>query len=117
MSVTLNAHNILSVGSSTILYGAFGGFIAYMIINLSTLGQVRTTLCCIIGFIIFFSVLFSMGNGVDIAGHMGGMTGGLFYGLAFYPGIREKKKYFTLGGAGALAAYFLVMFLVFYLTD
>lgn len=117
MSVTVNSHTTLSVGASTIIYGVFGGLIAYMIINWNALGAIRSQLCCIIGIIIFFSIIFSLGDKVDFAGHMGGLLCGLLSGLALFPGIRDKNKFIALGGGAALAAYFLVMFLVFFLTD
>ena len=117
MSVTVNDHTTMSVGASTIIEDIFGGLIAYMVINWHTLGAIRSQLCCIIGIIVIFSTLFSLGDKVDFAGHMGGLLCGFLCGLAVFPAIRDKNRYLTLGGAAALAAYFLVMFLVFFLTD
>ena len=65
---------------------------------------------------IIFTVLFSLDSSVDFGGHLGGFIGGYFSGIMLFPGIRPKNNYLTLAGAGALAAYFLVMFLVFFLA-
>ena len=117
MSVTVNGHNVLSVGASTIIFGVIGAFIAFLIINWGVLGLLRSQLCCLIGIVVFFSILFSIGGQVDIAGHLGGLLGGCVCGVAIFPGIREKNKYLTLGAAAALFAYFLIMFLVFFLGE
>ena len=117
MSVTVNSHSTISAGASTVIEGVLGGFVAYIIINWYSLGSIRSQLCCIVGIIVLFSTLFSIGDKVDFAGHMGSLLGGILCGLAIFPGIRPKNKYLTLGGGGALCGYFLVMFLVFFLTD
>ena len=88
MSVTVNSHDIISAGASTIIMGIFGGFIAYMIINWNSLGNIRSQLCCIVGLIIFFSFIFSLGETVDVMGHLGGLLCGTLSGLAMFPGIR-----------------------------
>lgn len=108
--------NSLSVGASTVIYGTFGGLIAYMIINWKNLGRIRSQLCCIIGIIIFISVIMSINGTIDIAGHLGGLAGGFGYSLAAFPAIRQKSKAFTIAGGIFLASYMLIMFLVFYLV-
>ena len=86
-----------------------------MIINWKTLGQIRSQLCCIVGILTVISIIMSLDGSVDLAGHLGGMAGGLASGVAIFPGIRPKPKPFMIAGAGSLCAYFLIMFLVFYL--
>lgn len=115
-SATFIAKNTISVGASTVIYGCYGGLIAYMIINWKTLGKMRSQLCCIIGIILFISIFMSLGGNVDLAGHLGGLVGGVTCGLGIFPGIKPKLKAFTIGGLGLLAAYILTMFLVFFLV-
>lgn len=103
------------MGASTIIFGTFGGLIAYMTINWKTLGQMRSQLCCIIGMITFISILMSLDGTVDLAGHLGGLVGGYTCGLAIFPGIEPKNKLIRTGGIVALTGYLLVTFLVFYL--
>lgn len=117
MSATINTKdNFISVGASTIIYGVFGALLAYMTINWQSLGAIRNQICCIVAMIIIFTVLFSLDSSVDFGGHLGGFIGGYLSGIMLFPGIRPKNNYLTLAGAGALAAYFLVMFLVFFLA-
>lgn len=105
----------ISVGASGAIFGVLGGLIAYMIINWKVLGRIRSQLCCIVGLITFILLFSSMGQGVDSAAHLGGLFGGLACGLALFPGIKEKKKQMTIGGAIALILYSLTVLLIFYL--
>ncbi len=57
----------------------------------------------------------SLTGKVDLAGHLGGLAGGLTSALALFPGIKPKPKQFMLAGIGSLTAYLLTMFLIFYL--
>lgn len=58
----------------------------------------------------------SLGGSVDLAGHLGGLAGGISCGLGIFPGIQPKLKAFTFAGLGIFAAYILTMFLVFFLV-
>ncbi len=107
--------NTVSVGASTVIFGVMGGLLSYMTINWTSLGRVRSQLCCIVGLITFLGVLTSLNGEVDLAGHLGGMFGGYTCGIALFPGIRQKDKRFIIAGGSALAIYVLVMLLVFYL--
>jgi hypothetical protein len=86
-----------------------------MIINWKTLGNLRSQLCCIIGLITFMGILMSFDGTTDMAGHLGGLFGGLTSGIAIFPGIQPKNKKFSFVGGGLLTAYMLAMLLVFYL--
>ena len=114
-----NKTGTISAGASGIIFGVIGAYLCFMTINWQTLagyGEVRSQLCCTIGILVFFSILFSIGEGVDMYGHFGGMIGGYLVGLALLPGIKEKyKKFVTIGGA-VFVTYLLVTFLVFFLT-
>lgn len=116
-AVFLKPSNI-SVGASTVIFGVFGGLIAYLAINWTTLGsagQLRSQLCCIIGVLTVISILMSFDSSIDLAGHLGGMVGGFTSGIALFPGIKQKHKAFFIGGCASLSGYLLTMFLVFYL--
>ncbi len=114
-SSLFNKLGVISVGASTIIFGTFGGLLAYMTINWKTLGRYRQQLCCIVGLLTVISILMSLDGTVDLAGHLGGMVGGYTGGLALFPGIKPKPRVMTMVGCGSLATYLLVMFLVFYL--
>jgi membrane associated rhomboid family serine protease len=69
-----------------------------------------------VGFLVFFSILFSLGSDVDMYGHFGGMLGGYLMALALLPGIQQKSPKFYMIGVACYTAYILVTFLVFFLT-
>ena len=86
----LCSRNTLTVGASTAIFGVIGAFISYLIINwraLERFGQIRSALACIIGVIVFISLLFSIGSTIDAIGHIGGLIGGIFITLAILPGL------------------------------
>lgn len=111
-----NADNVVSAGSSTVIFGALGTYVAFMLMNWKILAPVRTQLCCIIGLIIFFSILSSLTSRVDAMGHLGGLIGGFLISLTLFPAIVEKPKYLIGIGGGGLAGYFLTTFLVLFLS-
>jgi len=111
----------ITVGASTAIFGIMGGFVAYLMINWTALeqyGSIRSTLACIIGFLVFISLLFSLGSSsVDAIAHVGGLLGGLFMCLAILPGIQEKSNILMYFGIAAILGMNLITFLIFYLTD
>jgi membrane associated rhomboid family serine protease len=109
-----------TVGASTAIFGVMGGLIAYLIINWSALeryGPVRSTLCCIIGILVVFSLLFSMGSSIDAIAHIGGLIGGLLISMAILPGMVEKNKIITWIGLGGIVGMNFITIMVFFLTD
>ena len=110
-----NGYNVISAGSSTVIFGVLGVYVAYMFMNWEALAELRTQLCCIIGIIVFLSIISSFSTGVDYLGHLGGIIGGFFLSLAAFPTILPKKKWVMGLGAGGLSGYFLTTFLVFFL--
>lgn len=112
--------NIITVGASAAIFGILGGFIAYMMINWTELGRygpVRSTLCCIIGIIVVFSLLFSIGPNIDMFAHVGGLIGGLLISLAILPGMVQKNRIFTIVGIIGILGMNFITFLLFFLTD
>jgi len=119
LSVLVNRTQV-TVGSSTAIFGVLGGLIAYLIINwvaLERYGNVRSTLCCIIGILVVFSLLFSIGSSIDAIAHIGGLIGGILISLAILPGIQEKNRVLTMIGLGGIVGMNFITFLVFFLTD
>lgn len=108
--ITLNA------GSGVMVYGVMGGFFAYMTINWDTLFLIRTQICCLIGIMVFFAMLFSIGGIYGFASFCGAFIGGYACSLAIFPGIRPKHMLFTIAGAAGVGIYWLTMFLIFYLA-
>jgi rhomboid protease GluP len=115
--------NQIAVGASTALFGFIASFVAYLIINWQTLaglGPLRGQLTCIIGLLVFMSLLFSFvktNNSIDYYGHLGGFIGGLFGSLMLLPPIDiNSPKTTKIVGSVILSVYLLVTFLVFYLA-
>ncbi len=106
----------LNMGTGSVVYGALGGFLAYLTINWSALPLIRGQLAAIIGIMIFFAMLFSIGGYYGFACFMGGLFGGYIGGLALFWGIRGRSWLFTAIGAATVLAYWLTMFLIFYLA-
>jgi membrane associated rhomboid family serine protease len=109
----------VTVGASTAIFGILGGFIAFLIINwteLERFGPVRSTIACIMAFIIFISLLFSIGSSIDFIAHIGGLIGGIFISLAILPGIGLKNKLFVYVGAGGILIMNLVTILMLFLA-
>ena len=108
----------VSCGASGIIFGVIGTYLAFMTINWTTLGrygELRSQICCTVGVLVFFSILFSFGSDVDMYGHFGGMIGGFFAALALVPGIEQKDKKFYIAGCVGLGLYLLGTFLGFFL--
>ena len=109
-----------TVGASTAIFGVLGGFIAYLIINWTALeryGNVRSTLCCVIGILVVFSLLFSIGSSIDAIAHVGGLIGGILISLAILPGIAQKSRLLTIIGICGIVGVNMITFLIFFLTD
>ena len=79
--------NTVSVGSSTMIFGILGGYVGYMTMNWNYLGAIKSQVCCLIGIILFFSIMLSFSSGIDAAGHFGGLIGGYFITLAIFPAL------------------------------
>lgn len=119
MLSVLCSRDTLTVGASTPIFGILGGFIAFLIINWKALeryGPVRGSLACIIGVIVFISLIFSIGSSIDAIAHIGGLIGGLFISLAILPGLELKSKMMTYVGLGAFLVMNLITFLIFFIS-
>lgn len=99
------------------IFGVIGAYLAYMTMNWKALAayrDIRSQLCCTIGILVFFSLLFSFGSDVDIFGHLGGMVGGYFVSLAILPGIGQKSKKLIYFGAVGYVVFTVLAFVLFF---
>lgn len=78
----------MGVGTDTIVYGALGGFFAYLTINWMTLYLIRKQLAIIFGIIIFISMIFSIGGDSGIVCFLGAIFGGYTGGLIIFSPIK-----------------------------
>jgi membrane associated rhomboid family serine protease len=109
----------VTVGASTAIFGILGGFIAFLMINwteLERFGPIRSTIACIMAFIIFISLLFSIGSSIDFIAHIGGLIGGIFISLAILPGMGVKNKVFMWIGIGGIVIMNLTTLLMLFLA-
>lgn len=109
----------MTVGASTAIFGILGGFISFLMINwteLERFGPIRSTIACIMAFIIFISLLFSIGSSIDFIAHIGGLIGGIFISLAILPGMGVKNKVFTWIGIGGIVIMNLTTLLMLFLA-
>lgn len=109
----------MTVGASTAIFGILGGFIAFLMINwteLERFGPIRSTIACIMAFIIFISLLFSIGSSIDFIAHIGGLIGGIFISLAILPGMGVKNKVFMWIGIGGIVIMNLTTLLMLFLA-
>lgn len=91
--------DIVSAGASGAIFGMFGVFAAMLTTNLIS-KTARNAILPSIGLYIGYNLLYGMKQGVDNAGHLGGLIGGLVLGYAFYPSLKNRSKlteYITIG--------------------
>lgn len=69
-----------------------------------------------IGMITFFAMLFSIGGMYGFACFAGSVFGGFACGVGIFPPFKGRDLVFMLVGLGGVAAYWLTMFLIFYLA-
>lgn len=105
----------LKYGVGPAIYSALGAFYAYLTIHWEMLSLIRSTVLCIIGMLTFFAFLFSIGT-YGFSCFCGGMVGGYLSGLALLQGLKPKKFVYIAIGIIGLVAYWIMMFLVFYLA-
>ena len=79
----------LSVGASGAVFGIFGAFGVYLLLNRRLLGQVGRQQLTSIGVIVAINIVFGLSvSGIDNAAHIGGLVaGGL---IAFFIAPRER---------------------------
>ena len=79
----------LSVGASGAVFGIFGAFGMYLLLNRRLLGQVGRQQLTSIGVIVAINIVFGLSiSGVDNAAHIGGLIAGAL--VAFFIAPRER---------------------------
>jgi rhomboid protease GluP len=106
----------VSAGASGAIFGMYGVFLAMLTTNLIE-KTARKALLTSIAVFIGYNLLNGLKGGIDNAGHIGGLIGGLLIGYAFIPGLKapEKKKV-TYATIALLSVVILVFSLVVYKT-
>lgn len=79
----------ISVGASGAVFGIFGAFGMYLLLNRRLLGQVGRQQLTSIGVIVAINIVFGLStSGIDNAAHIGGLIGGAL--IAFFIAPRER---------------------------
>jgi rhomboid protease GluP len=107
----------LSAGASGAIFGIYGVLIAMLSTKLLD-KSVRKPLLANMAIFVIFNLANGMKEGIDNAGHIGGLLGGLVMGYAFYPSLKEgapiRMKYIT--AAVLFVAVVVVGFITFNVT-
>lgn len=81
----------ISAGASGAVFGMFGVFLALLTTKLIARSVRRTLLMSMIS-VIGFNLIFGLQAGIDNAGHIGGLIGGMLAGYAMVPALRKQDK-------------------------
>jgi len=102
----------VSVGASGALFGLVGADITYLVFNWSHIPHNHTEMCFLV-FLTVINMLLSLGSGIDMAAHGGGLVGGLFLGIAIPPHLaKREKEHFWRSGCWFIFAAFTLMFVL-----
>jgi len=110
-----------SVGASCAIYGMIGGFIAFYLVYWKLLNlpqQYKCMVIIIISLMVVVSFLVSIGQDVDLLGHIGGLFTGFFMLIILSAPIRGTitpyEKKWKIGASAFLGLFFLLGFILFY---
>lgn len=113
----------ISVGASSCIFGLLGSLLAFLILNweaLRPLGFVRCQLLMMIIFILVLNLMVGVGFKayIDNYAHLGGLIGGLFFGLFILTPmvVTAYERRMRIIGAGLLILFVFIGFLVFYVA-
>ena len=113
----------ISVGASSCIFGLMGALLAYLILNweaLKPLGFVRYQMLMLILFMMMLNLMVGIGfrTYIDNYAHLGGVIGGITFGLFILKPIviTSYERRMKLIGISLLIMYIIIGFLVFYLA-
>lgn len=98
--------NVVSAGASGAIFGMYGVFLAMLTTNLidkAARQAMLTSVCVFVG----YNLLNGMKAGVDNAGHVGGLLGGLIIGYGMIPSLKRPEA--SRLKFGTLAALVLIV--------
>lgn len=82
---------VVSAGASGAIFGLYGLFLALLSTSLVAMEQ-RKEMLGSIGVFVVFNLFMGMKEGIDNAGHIGGLASGLAGGYLLYPVLKEPAK-------------------------
>ena len=97
-------YRIVSIGASGAIFGLDGMFLVLLLLRKELFGEATKGLLVSIGIFIFYNLAYGLGKGggIDNAAHIGGLLGGVIYGLFLSFSLKEglagsgKKLFFGL---------------------
>lgn len=122
----LSDQNSDSVGASICVYGVFGGYFAFCLLNWNRMTELFGPMGkCLMFYMLFFFIvittLFQIRTNVNVYGHIGGLIFGFMITCVICPPDNENQtaicqyKYWRYISAGILTVFTLGGFLFFYL--
>ena len=113
----------ISVGASSAIFGLLGALLAYLLLNweaLKPLGFGRCQMLMMIIFLLVLNLMVGVGFStyIDNYAHLGGLLGGIFFGLFILTPIvvTAYERRMRILGAGLLILFLFIGFLVFYVA-
>ena len=115
-----------SVGASICVYGVFGGYFAFCLLNWNRMTQLFGPMGkCLMFYLLFFFIIittfFQIGSNVNVYGHLGGLIFGFMITCVICPPDNEAQtaicqyKFWRYISAGILGVFTVGGFLFFYL--
>ena len=82
----------IGAGASGAIFGLFGTYIAYLLINRSYLGRVGKDMLLSVLFIVLINIFFGLfSNGIDNTAHFCGLISGLIIGFYIIPNLKNYR--------------------------
>ena len=124
--IALSGKNADSVGASICVYGVFGGYFAFCLLNWSRMTELFGPMGkCLMFYLLFFFILittfFQLDSNINVYGHLGGLIFGFMITCVVCPPENENQfaicqyKYWRYISAGILSVFTVSGFLFFYL--